>query len=135
MPSPHSAIPVRHAVAVRPVGLRTRRQPGIDLDGQTGLLYTPASCAGGTSRKLIVALHGCLTNQELIGDTFADDPYLNQYAATSNPVVLYPQALATLVPLSPEACWDWYGYTGPGYAIHGAPQMVIIMNMVHALRG
>ena len=103
--------------------------------GQTGLLCTPASGAGGTPRKLIVALHGCLTNQELIGDTFADDPYLNQYAATSNPVVLYPLALATLVPLSPEACWDWYGYTGPGYAIHGAPQMVIIMNMVHALRG
>lgn len=61
--------------------------------GQTGLLCTPASGAGGTPRKLIVALHGCLTNQELIGDTFADDPYLNQYAATSNPVVLYPQAL------------------------------------------
>jgi hypothetical protein len=45
------------------------------------------------------------------------------------------QALATLVPLSSEACWDWHGYTGPGYAIHGAPQMVTIMNMIHALRG
>ena len=103
--------------------------------GQTGLLYTPASCASGAPCKLIVALHGCLTNQELIGDTFADDSYLNQYADTNRLVVLYPQALATLVPLSPEACWDWYGYTGPGYAIHGAPQMVTIMNMVHALRG
>ena len=48
-------------------------------------------------------------NQQLIGDTFADDSYLNQYADTYNLVILYPQALAALVPLSPEACWDWYG--------------------------
>jgi hypothetical protein len=107
---------------------------GISM-GATGLLYTPATCAAGTSCKLVVALHGCLASQELIGDTFADDSYLNQYADTSNLVILYPQALTTLVPLSPEACWDWYGYTGPGYALHGAPQMVTIMNMVHALGG
>ena len=72
----------------------------------TGTLsqYTPAGCAGGAPCQLIVALHGCLTSQELIGDTFADDSYLNQYADTSRLVVLYPQALATLVLLRPPGC-------------------------------
>lgn len=72
--------------------------------GQTRLLYTPAGCAGGAPCQLIVALDGCLTSQELIGDTFADDSYLNQYADTSRLVVLYPQALATLVLLRPPGC-------------------------------
>ena len=105
--------------------------------GPTGLLYTPPSCAAGAPCKLVVALHGCLTSQELIGDTFANDSYLNQYADTNNLVILYPQALTTLVPLDPQGCWDWFGYTGPGpgYAVQGAPQMVTIMNMVHALGG
>ena len=105
--------------------------------GPTGLLYTPASCAAGASCKLIVALHGCLTSQDLIGDTFANDSYLNQYADTNNLVILYPQAQTALVPLNPQGCWDWFGYTGPGpgYAVKGAPQMVTIMNMVNALGG
>jgi hypothetical protein len=50
-------------------------------------------------------------------------------------VVLYPQAIASVVPLNPEGCWDWWGYDGPNFAVKTGLQMVTIMNMVTALGG
>jgi poly(3-hydroxybutyrate) depolymerase len=108
--------------------------PAISMDN-TGLIYTPPACADGASCKLVVALHGCLSGQYLLGDTFPLLGNLDTYADTNDLVVLYPQAIASVLPVNPEGCWDWYGYDGPNFAIKSAPQMVTIMNMVTALGG
>lgn len=101
----------------------------------TGLLYTPASCAGGAACTLVVALHGCLSGQYLLGKKFPELGNLDTYADTNQLVILYPQAIASNTPFNPQGCWDWWGYDGSDFAIQGAPQMVAILNMVHALGG
>ena len=108
--------------------------PALSMDG-SGLLYTPPACAGGAPCKLVVALHGCLSGQYLLGDKFPDLANLDTYADTNNLEILYPQAIASVVPYNPEGCWDWWGYDGSHFAVKSAPQMVTIMNMVSALGG
>ena len=106
--------------------------PALSMD-TTGMLYTPSSCAVGRACKLVVALHGCNSGQYQFGDKFPKLGNLDTYADTNNLVVLYPQAIASNVPDNPQGCWDWVGYDGSNYATHGAPEMVAITNMVHAL--
>jgi poly(3-hydroxybutyrate) depolymerase len=108
--------------------------PALSMDN-TGLLYTPPSCAAGTPCRLVVALHGCLSGRYLIGDEFPELANLDSYADTNNLVILYPQAIASIVPYNPEGCWDWWGYDGPNFALKSAPQMVTILKMVSALGG
>jgi poly(3-hydroxybutyrate) depolymerase len=108
--------------------------PALSMD-HSGLLYTPPACAAGAACKLVVALHGCLSGQYLLGDEFPELANLDSYADTNKLVVLYPQAIASVIPGNPEGCWDWWGYDGPDFAVKTAPQMVTIMNMVTALGG
>jgi poly(3-hydroxybutyrate) depolymerase len=108
--------------------------PALSMD-DSGLLYTPPACAGGAPCKLVVALHGCLSGQYLLGDKFPDLANLDTYADTNNLEILYPQAIASVVPDNPEGCWDWWGYDGSHFAVKSAPQMVTIVNMVSALGG
>jgi hypothetical protein len=34
------------------------------------------------------------------------------------------------LPLNPNACWDWWGYTGIDYAVNTGSQMRTLHNMV-----
>ena len=77
-----------------------------------GLLYTPPACAPEHACKLVVALHGCLSGEYLLGDEFPELANLDTYADTNNLVILYPQAIASVIPYNPEGCWDWWGYDG-----------------------
>ncbi|MBL8520088.1 MAG: hypothetical protein JNK75_05385 [Betaproteobacteria bacterium] len=97
--------------------------------GTAGYAYVPASCAGGASCRLHVALHGCKSNATDIGDAFAKNAGYNRWADTNDLVVLYPQTGAGAV----NSCWDWWGYTGAGYAKKDAPQMKAIVAMVERL--
>jgi len=108
--------------------------PALSMDSN-GLLYTPPACATGTACGLVVALHGCLGGEYLLGEEFPELANLDTYADTNHLVILYPQAIASVVPANPEGCWDWWGYDGPDFAVKTAPQMVTIMNMVTALGG
>jgi len=108
--------------------------PALSMDNN-GLLYTPPSCAGGAPCKLVIALHGCLSGEYLLGREFPELANLDTYADTNNLVILYPQAIASVLPVNPEGCWDWWGYDGANFAVKSAPQMVTIMNMTHALGG
>lgn len=110
------------------------RAPALGM-GNSGLLYTPPACARGAACKLVVALHSCLSGQYLTGEEFPARGNLDTYADSNNLVILYPQAIASVLPFNPEGCWDWWGYDGPDFAVKSAPQMVTIMNMVHALGG
>jgi hypothetical protein len=58
-------------------------------------------------------------------------------AETNNLIILYPQAIASILQSNPNGCWDWWGYTGSfgssTYATHGAPQMEIVRAVIKAL--
>ncbi|MFI8519863.1 poly(3-hydroxybutyrate) depolymerase [Streptomyces sp. NPDC085481] len=103
-----------------------------------GFAYVPASCAGGASCSLMVALHGCKQGYgyQGFGTRFVEGAYLNEYADTNDMIVLYPQAVPTGTLENPNGCWNWWGYLGdPAYARHGGKQIEAVMGMVRALRG
>jgi hypothetical protein len=104
----------------------------ISMDS-TAWLYVPKNCADGQACKLVVALHGCLSNQETVGTLLVRDSGINEWADNNNVLVLYPQTIASVEPVNPEGCWDFWGYTDSNYAVQGAPQMKAIMGMVHQI--
>ena len=92
-----------------------------------------SDCEQGECR-VHISFHGCNQNAEAIGDQYAQQVGLNEWADSNNTVVLYPQTKKSMfMPLNPQACWDWWGYTGDNYATKGAMQITAVMNMVNAL--
>ena len=104
----------------------------ISMDS-TAWLYVPSSCAAGEPCRLVIALHGCLSNQDTIGTLFVKNSGINEWADNNNIIVLYPQTIAAVNPVNPEGCWDWWGYTGGNYAVQASPQMTAIMGMVQQI--
>jgi Esterase PHB depolymerase len=104
----------------------------ISMDS-TAWLYVPQNCAAGDACKLVVALHGCLSNQNTIGTLFVKESGINEWADHNDILVLYPQTIDSVVPDNPEGCWDWWGYTGESYAVKSATQMSAIMSMVQQI--
>lgn len=111
----------------------------------SGFLYVPAACAGDGAAaggcRLHVAFHGCRQNEAAVGDDFVWDAGYNQWAEANDIVVLYPQAAAwtpawnpTGLDGNPNACWDWWGYSGPDYATREGPQMRAVRAMIERLR-
>ena len=83
----------------------------------TGYVYIPAGCDQQQRCRVHIALHGCLQTADLIGDHYVAHAGYNEWADTNNIIVLYPQTRkSTLMPLNPQACWDWFGYTNDRYA-------------------
>ena len=101
----------------------------------TGYVFVPQSCANGSSCGLVLALHGCVQSSSAIGQTFAYDAGINEWADSNNFVVLYPQVIAS--PGNLLGCWDWWGYLNDrDYAQKTGPQMKALYNMVvHVSRG
>ncbi|QDP02755.1 PHB depolymerase family esterase [Thalassotalea sp. PS06] len=100
---------------------------------ETGYAYVPTSCATGEECRIHIALHGCKQNEEAIDKAFIKDTGYNAWADTNNIVVLYPQTKSSFAPLNPNACWDWWGYTGAEYQSRDGAQMQHVMNMVAGL--
>ena len=46
-----------------------------------------------------------------VNDRFVRQAGYNEVAELNNIVILYPQAISTVLPLNPQGCWDWWGYT------------------------
>ncbi len=110
----------------------------------TGYLFVPAACRDANAGcRLHVALHGCRQTAARIGEAFVRHAGYNRWAAVNRIVVLYPQAAAverTLFGLglpwpNPQGCWDWWGFTGPDYALKSAPQITAIAAMIDHLTG
>ncbi|MCW5624293.1 MAG: hypothetical protein KIT73_06225 [Burkholderiales bacterium] len=100
----------------------------------TGYVYVPKTCAQGAECRVHVALHGCKQAQEAVGDAFLRHAGYNRWADTNRLIVLYPQARATWgVPLNPNGCWDWWGYTGAAYATRDGVQIRALRAMVDRL--
>jgi poly(3-hydroxybutyrate) depolymerase len=99
----------------------------------TGFAYVPASCAGGEPCRVHVAFHGCKQTVDLIGHAFLTESGYNRWADSNHLIILYPQAHATA--LNPNACWDWWGYDDPDYAIRSGRQMAAVRAMLTRLAG
>ena len=99
----------------------------------TGQVYIPAACAAGEACRVHIVFHGCLQNTETVEDAVTVGAGYNRWAETNHVVVLYPQAHASTT--NPNACWDWWGYTGTGYATRHGAQMAAVQRMLLALAG
>jgi poly(3-hydroxybutyrate) depolymerase len=105
----------------------------------SGWIYVPASCAGGATCRLHVALHGCLQNYATIGADFLQNTGYTRWADTNDIIVLFPQtqddqtsrntADSGSLP-NPNGCWDWIGWYGGTFAQRGGTQVAAIKAMV-----
>ncbi len=101
---------------------------------KTGWVYIPEKCRlVGASCAVHVALHGCLQASENVQDAFALHAGYNEWAEGSGIIVLYPQAESGFG--NPNACFDWWGFTGPEYANKKGPQMKAIKAMIDRVLG
>jgi poly(3-hydroxybutyrate) depolymerase len=110
------------------------RQGGKDaLLASTGYLYVPPDCAAGKPCGLLVAFHGCKQNADAVGQAFVKDAGFNRWADVYHVAILYPQTRASFAPLNPQACWDWWGYSGSNYDTRQGVQLVWVIGVVKAL--
>lgn len=101
-----------------------------------GYVYVPKTCAQGSSCTLHISFHGCNQSAEAVGTAYAEQAGFNRYADTNQMVVLYPQARASkLMPLNPQGCWDWWGYTNADYATKQGPQIQAVHKLAKWLQG
>ncbi len=95
-----------------------------------GVVYVPTACRSGGCR-VHIAFHGCAQSRGIVGDAFVRETGFDRWADTNRLVVLFPQAATAAV--NPQACWDWWGYTGPGYLTRDAPQIEAVHRMLKRL--
>lgn len=108
--------------------------PGASSLEPFGYLYVPKRCEQGATCRIHVAFHGCRQSTSFVGKAFVKDAGYNEWAEANDIVVLYPQvAKSLLMPLNPQGCWDWWGYTGPDYATRKGPQVLTVARMLAAL--
>ena len=102
---------------------------------ERGWLFVPSQCQEAPGRcRLHVVFHGCRQSEDFVGEAFVRHTGLNAWAASNDLVVLYPQVRASaLSPLNPQACWDWWGYSGANYAERGGAQIRAVVAMVERL--
>lgn len=105
-----------------------------------GYVYIPTGCEAGGCR-VHVAFHGCAQNAAMIGDAFYRHAGYNRWAEANRIIVLYPQATAVRTRLfgidlpwpNPQACWDWWGFTGDDYPLQSAVQIRAAAAMIDRL--
>lgn len=108
-------------------------EPGKTL-AETGYAYVPQSCAEGQQCSVHISFHGCNQFADAIGREYVDNTGLNRWADDNQMVVVYPQTKKSLfMPLNPQGCWDWWGYTGDDYATRDGTQIKAVANIVNAL--
>jgi poly(3-hydroxybutyrate) depolymerase len=91
---------------------------------ETGYAFVPENCANGEVCKVHVSFHGCNQYADAVDLAYVEQTGLNPWADDNNIVVFYPQTRKSLfMPLNPQGCWDWWGYTGPDYATRNGPQI------------
>jgi len=96
-----------------------------------GAAYLPAPCAQGDGCAVHVVFHGCKQNRAAVGDVFIKGSGFARWADANRIVLLFPQVAASGA--NPNACWDWWGYTGPRFLEREAPQMLAVRRMLGQL--
>jgi hypothetical protein len=109
-----------------------------------GYVFIPKACKEGRLCKLHVAFHGCLqggaTDKRTShsGNLFSKYAGYNEWAATNDIIVLYPQVQArSSDPINPQGCWDWWGqdYTDEAYHTKRGRQIKAVAQMINILVG
>jgi poly(3-hydroxybutyrate) depolymerase len=96
-----------------------------------GMVYVPETCRKEPGCRVHIAFHGCAQNRGKVGDAFVKESGFDRWADTNRFVVLFPQTEAET--LNPQACWDWWGYTGRDYLTSEAPQIEAVHRMLQRL--
>ncbi|MEL6297846.1 MAG: poly(3-hydroxybutyrate) depolymerase [Pseudomonadota bacterium] len=96
-----------------------------------GVAYVPAACEAGDGCRVHIAFHGCDQARRLIGDRFVKRTGFARWAATNRLIILFPQVRPTA--FNPQACWDWWGYTGRKFLTRAAPQIRAVRRMLDRL--
>ncbi|MEP6908555.1 MAG: PHB depolymerase family esterase [Pseudoxanthomonas sp.] len=128
-----------HAAGEAQGELRTFDQDALRPDGtdafmaRTGYVYLPPACLAGKPCGVLVVFHGCKQNADAVGESFVKDAGFNRWADVYDVAVLYPQTRASFAPLNPQACWDWWGYSGADYDSRHGVQLRWVVNAVRAL--
>jgi hypothetical protein len=106
---------------------------GVEKHGlsDVGEVYIPKSCATTGGCRVHIAFHGCAQNRALVGDAFVQKTGFARWADTNDFIVLFPQTAAG--PTNPQACWDWWGYTGSNYLTKNAAQIGAVYRMLQHL--
>ncbi|MCW8107939.1 polyhydroxybutyrate depolymerase [Alteromonas ponticola] len=100
----------------------------------TGYIYIPQSCADGNLCKVHISFHGCNQYAEAVGKAYVQNTGINEWADSNNMVVVYPQTKKSMfMPLNPQGCWDWWGYTSAEYATAEGQQIKAVMTIVEKL--
>ncbi|WBS03135.1 PHA-depolymerase-like protein [Pseudoduganella sp. SL102] len=99
----------------------------------TGWLYVPPGCErDGAGCRLHVAFHGCKQTSALVKEAWVRHAGYNPWADANRIVMLYPQA-APLRFRNPNACWDWFNYDDPDFAVKSGRQMRAVKRMTERL--
>ena len=96
-----------------------------------GIVYIPKSCADHAGCSVHIAFHGCGQNRAQVGDTFFKSTGFARWADNNDLVVLFPQTKISA--FNPQACWDWWGYTGHNFLTRDAVQIVAVKRMIDTL--
>ncbi len=100
----------------------------------TGFVFIPNSCKTGSTCNLHISFHGCNQSIDNVDDAYAAQSGFNRWAASNQMIVLYPQvATSSIMPMNPQACWDWWGYTNSDYANKQGPQIKAVYEMMKNL--
>lgn len=101
---------------------------------EQGYVYVPKNCEQGQNCSLHISFHGCNQHAEAVGMAYVEKAGFNRYADSNNIVVLYPQTRAShLMPMNPQACWDWWGYTDANYANRKGQQIQAVVKLAQSL--
>lgn len=101
---------------------------------EQGYVYIPKTCQAGESCQLHISFHGCQQNVQTVGTQYVKNNGINNWADSNHMVVLYPQTKNSMfMPLNPQGCWDWWGYTGSEYANQDGQQIRAVKNIAESL--
>lgn len=104
--------------------------------GELGFVYVPKNCEEGDACQVHVSFHGCNQYADAVDDAYVTGTGLNRWADDNSMVVVYPQTKKSMfMPLNPQGCWDWWGYTSEDYATRDGHQIQAVKSMIEGLSG
>jgi poly(3-hydroxybutyrate) depolymerase len=128
---PRNAVPQGKLVLVDQQALGGEQASSL---AEQGYMYIPKSCQAGERCQLHISFHGCQQNAQTVGNQFVENNGLNNWADTNQLVVLYPQTKNSMfMPLNPQGCWDWWGYTDSDYATQNGQQIKAVKQIAQSL--
>jgi poly(3-hydroxybutyrate) depolymerase len=129
--NPRTAQPQGKLVTINQHTLGTEHAASL---AEQGYMYVPQACLADESCQLHISFHGCQQNAQTVGTQFVENNGLNNWADTNHIVVLYPQTKNSMfMPLNPQGCWDWWGYTDGNYANQKGQQIQAVKQIAESL--